>query len=126
MERPFCERLGTPLREDDAPGMISLEAAANPPVFNRACAMTRYDIDRARALAHRFKYYGRLERAEPLGRGMARAGADLLVDADVLAPIPLHRLRLFSCRFNPTSRRRWRASSRARAPRPRTCWRWSA
>lgn len=83
--------------------MISLEAAANPLAFNRACAVTRYDNDRARALAHRFKYYDRLELAEPLGRWMARAGADLLVDADVLAPIPLHRLRLFSCRFNQSA-----------------------
>jgi ComF family protein len=104
IERPFCERLGTPFERDlDSPGLISLEAAAHPPVFNRARAVARYDGDKARALAHRFKYYDRLELAEPLGRWMARAGADILADADLLAPVPLHRLRLFSRRFNQSA-----------------------
>jgi ComF family protein len=101
IERPFCERLGTPFERDlDQPGLISPEAAANPPVFARARAVARYDSDKARSLAHRLKYHDRLELAAPLGRWMARAGADILVDADLLAPIPLHRLRLASRRFN--------------------------
>jgi len=104
IERPFCERLGTPFEHDyDAPGMISLEAAAHPPVFARARAVARYDAEKARVLAHRLKYYDRLELAEPLGRWMARAGADLLADADLLAPVPLHALRLFSRRFNQSA-----------------------
>lgn len=101
IERPFCERLGTPFEQDHgAPGMISLEAAANPPAFNRARAVARYDCDKARALASRLKYYDRMELAGPMGRWMARAGADILEGADLLAPIPLHRLRLVSRRFN--------------------------
>ncbi len=31
---------------------------------------------------------------------MARAGADLLADADLLTPVPLHALRLWRRRFN--------------------------
>jgi ComF family protein len=31
---------------------------------------------------------------------MARAGAELLEDADLLAPVPLHRSRLFARRYN--------------------------
>lgn len=101
IERPFCERLGTPFERDlDQPGLISPEAAANPPVFARARAVARYDSDKARSLAHRLKYHDRLELAGPMGRWMARAGADILVDADLLAPIPLHRLRLAARRFN--------------------------
>ncbi len=104
IERPFCERLGTPFERDlDQPGLISLEAAANPPAFNRARAVARYDSDKARALAHRLKYYDRLELAKPLGRWMARAGADLLGDADLLVPIPLHRVRLAARQFNQSA-----------------------
>jgi ComF family protein len=104
IERPFCERLGTPFDQDfGAAGAISLEAAADPPVFERARAVARYDSDKARSLAHRLKYYDRLELAEPLGRWMARAGAELLADADLLVPIPLHRLRLFSRRYNQSA-----------------------
>jgi ComF family protein len=104
IERPFCERLGTPFERDfEAPGMISLEAAAHPPVFSRARAVARYDGAAARGLANRLKYYDRLELAKPMGRWMARAGAELLQDADLLVPIPLHRLRLAARRFNQSA-----------------------
>jgi ComF family protein len=104
IERPFCDRLGSPFDQDLGPaGLISLEAAANPPAFARARAVARYDSDKARALAHRLKYSDRLELAEPLGRWMARAGADLLSQADVLVPTPLHRLRLAARRFNQSA-----------------------
>jgi ComF family protein len=104
IERPYCERLGSPFDQDmGAPGMISLEAAANPPAFNSARAVARYDSDKARALMHRLKYFDRLELAEPLGRWMARAGAELLSQADVLVPTPLHRLRLIARRFNQSA-----------------------
>lgn len=104
IERPYCERLGTPFDYDHgAPGLVSLEAAAHPPVFARARAVARYDAGKARVLAHRLKYYDRLELAEPLGRWMARAGADILADADLIAPVPLHPLRLFSRRFNQSA-----------------------
>jgi ComF family protein len=103
IERPYCERLGTPFDRDFGPGALSLAASADPPVFARARAVARYDSDKARSLAHRLKYHARLELAEPLGRWMARAGAELLADADLLAPVPLHRARLVSRRFNQSA-----------------------
>jgi ComF family protein len=103
IERPYCERLGTPFDRDFGAGAISPGAAADPPVFSRSRAVARYDSDEARSLAHRLKYYDRLELAEPLGLWMARAGAELLADADLLVPIPLHRLRLVSRRFNQSA-----------------------
>ena len=35
-----------------------------------------------------------------MGAWMARAGADLLADADLIVPVPLHRARLWRRRFN--------------------------
>jgi ComF family protein len=35
-----------------------------------------------------------------MGAWMTRAGADLLADADLLVPVPLHRRRLLARRFN--------------------------
>ena len=49
---------------------------------------------------HRLKYSDRAELARPIARWMARAGADVLVDADLLTPVPLHALRLWRRRFN--------------------------
>ncbi len=99
IERPYCERLGTPFPVDLGTGLLSPEAIAAPPVFERARACVRYD-ETARGLVHRLKYGDRLDVAEALGRMMAGAGAELLRDADVVVPVPLHRWRLWRRRFN--------------------------
>ncbi len=99
IERPYCERLGTPFPVDYGEGLLSPAAIADPPVFRRARAVALYD-DTARALVHRLKYGDRLDLAPALGRMMARAGAELLAEADVIVPVPLHRTRLWWRRFN--------------------------
>jgi ComF family protein len=100
IERPFCERLGTPFEQDLGQGLISPQAMADPPVFDRARAAARFEDGPSRRLVHRLKYSDRLELAKPLGRWMTRAGADILAGADLLAPVPLHPLRLMARRFN--------------------------
>jgi ComF family protein len=100
IERPYCERLGTPFEQDLGRGLISPQAAADPPVFARARAVARFEDGPARALAHRLKYSDRAELARPIARWMARAGAELLSDADLLTPVPLHPSRLWRRRFN--------------------------
>jgi ComF family protein len=72
---------------------------ADPPVFARARAVARYD-DTARLLVHRLKYSDRLDLAPALGGMMARAGAELAAECDVIVPVPLHRWRLWWRRFN--------------------------
>ncbi len=101
IERPYCERLGTPFEQDlRQPGLVSPAAIADPPVFARARAVARFEDGPARLIVHRLKYYDRLELARPVGRWMARAGADVIADARLLVPMPLHRLRLAQRRFN--------------------------
>jgi predicted amidophosphoribosyltransferase len=46
---PYCERLGIPFPFDGGPGLLSMEAIADPPAYRRARAAVRYD-DIARAL----------------------------------------------------------------------------
>ncbi|THD42910.1 MAG: ComF family protein [Bradyrhizobium sp.] len=100
IERPFCERLGTPFAQDLGEGLLSPQAIADPPVFRRARAVARFEDGPARRLAHRLKYSDRGDLARPLGAWMARAGAELLADADAIVPVPLHPLRLWRRRFN--------------------------
>ncbi len=101
IERPFCNRLGTPFAADlGAEGLLSPEAIAHPPVYARARAVARFEDGPVRHLIHRLKYGDRIELAGPLGRHMARAGHELLAEADLLVPIPLHRHRLIWRRFN--------------------------
>jgi ComF family protein len=96
---PWCERLGIPFVYDPGPGVLSMEAIADPPSYGRARAAVRYD-DVARDLVHRLKYGDRLDLAASMGRWMARAGRELLDDADALVPVPLHWRRLWGRRFN--------------------------
>jgi ComF family protein len=96
---PFCPRLGIPFVYDPGPELLSMEAIANPPAYQRARAAVRYD-DVARTLVHALKYQDRTDLAPAMGRWMARAGEELLRDADALVPVPLHWRRGWSRRYN--------------------------
>src|SRR3954451_24624213 len=97
--RPYCPRLGIPFVYDPGPELLSMEAIANPPAYQRARAAVRYD-DVARTLVHALKYQDRTDLAPAMGRWMARAGQELLESADVLVPVPLHWRRGWSRRYN--------------------------
>ncbi len=99
IERPYCERLGTPFPVDLGSGLLSPAAIAAPPVFARARAACRFD-GTARELVHRLKYGDRIDLSLTLGRMMRLAGRELVADADLVVPIPLHRTRLWRRRFN--------------------------
>jgi predicted amidophosphoribosyltransferase len=96
---PYCERLGIPFPFDPGPGVLSMEALADPPAYNRARAAVRYD-DVSRTLVHALKYGDRLDLAPTMGRWMATAGRELVRDADALVPVPLHWRRQWARRFN--------------------------
>src|SRR6202012_4677264 len=96
---PFCPRLGIPFVYDPGPGLLSMEAIANPPAYARARAVVRYD-EVARTLVHALKYHDRTDLAPAMGRWMARAGRELLDGADMLIPVPLHWRRAWGRRFN--------------------------
>jgi predicted amidophosphoribosyltransferase len=74
---------------DPGPELLSMEAIANPPAYDRARAAVRYD-DVACTLVHALKYQDRTDLAPPMGCWMARAGEELLADANMLIPVPLH------------------------------------
>src|SRR5579872_5851030 len=99
IEPPYCPRLGIPFVYDPGPELLSMEAIANPPAYARARAAVRYD-DVARSLVHALKYQDRTDLAPTMGRWMARAGRELLREADVLVPVPLHWRRGWSRRYN--------------------------
>lgn len=79
-----------------------MEAIANPPAYDRARAVVRYD-DVARTLAQSLKYGDRLDLAPMMGQWMARAGRELLTDAEALVPVPLHWRRRWARRFNQSA-----------------------
>src|SRR5499433_2771199 len=99
---PYCERLGIPFPFDPGPGILSMEAIADPPAYNRARAAVRFD-EISRALVHALKYGDRLDLAPMMGRWIGQAGRELLAEADALVPVPLHWRRLWARRFNQSA-----------------------
>jgi predicted amidophosphoribosyltransferase len=112
IERPYCPRLGIPFVYDPCPDMLSMEAIASPPAYQRARAAVRYD-EIARTLVHALKYQDRTDLAPAMGRWMARAGGELLDGADMLIPVPLHWRRAWHRRYN-------QSGARDRAPERRS------
>jgi ComF family protein len=94
-------RLGIPFAFDPGPGLLSIEAIASPPAYNRARAVARYD-DVASTLVNGLKYK-RPARPCTHDGWMARAGRELLTDADAPVPVPLHWRRRLARRYNQSA-----------------------
>jgi len=100
---PLCNRLGTPLPGYEGAGPhISMQALANPPVFSRARAAAHYG-GIMRRLIVRFKFEDKHEPLPLFIKLMREAGRELLADAGLLVPVPLHRLRLLQRQFNQSA-----------------------
>lgn len=102
IRHPLCDRLGLPLPYDTGGRMVSGAAVANPPDWERARAVAGFDRI-MRELIHKLKYADRHDARRLFGRWLAAAGQELLVDADMLVPVPLHVVRLWQRRFNQSA-----------------------
>ncbi|MBA2126029.1 ComF family protein [Hyphomicrobium methylovorum] len=96
---PLCDRLGLPMPYDTGGAMLSAAAVADPPDYDRARAVARFD-GKMRDLIHAFKFHDNHNARGLFGRWLMDAGRDLIAGADVIVPIPLARWRLLSRRFN--------------------------
>ena len=99
MGAPHCHRCGHPFDVDPGPGAVCGACLEAEPLYDRARAVFRYD-DASKPLILRFKHADRTGGAEPFARWMARAGAELVAEAQMIAPVPLHRWRLLQRRYN--------------------------
>ena len=96
---PLCARLGLPFAVPIGPDALSAEAIANPPPFERARSAVLYN-ELARALVSRLKYGDHPELARFCARLMAASGRNLWAEGPLLVPVPLHRTRQFTRRYN--------------------------
>nr|WP_321985488.1 ComF family protein [uncultured Lichenicoccus sp.] len=101
---PCCRRCGVAFATVAEAGLIGTCAGCieRPPTWQRARAAFTYD-EFSRQIILPLKYADRTENARFLAPHMARAGAPLLAGCDLLVPVPLHRGRLFSRRYNQSA-----------------------
>jgi len=101
---PHCRSCGVPLAAEglaDAAGVCA-RCTHKPPVWGQGRAAFVYN-DAVRDVILPLKYADRTENARLLGHHMARAGQDVLARADLLVPVPLHRRRLWTRRYNQSA-----------------------
>jgi len=99
IDGPVCDGCGLPFEFDQGPGVRCAACTARPRAFDRARAACLYD-ETSREPILMLKHGDRTELAPLLARWLSRAAHDLLAEAEVIAPVPLHRGRLLRRKFN--------------------------
>jgi ComF family protein len=97
--RPLCAICGNPFETAPPGEPVCGGCLANPPPWRRARSALAYD-ESSRPLVLGFKHGDRLHLTSLLAAWMRLAGAELLADAEVIVPVPLHRWRLIARRYN--------------------------
>lgn len=102
IDGPVCSCCGLPFEFDAGADARCAACLALPPAFDRAASVMRYDeFSRGAILA--LKYADRHDVVPAFARWLGRAGRELIADADLIVPVPLHRWRLWARRFNQSA-----------------------
>lgn len=96
---PYCQCCGFPFEYDVGEEALCGKCLDSRPSYDAARAVYVYD-DESRSLITRFKYADQLQGIETFSRWMTQTGAALLEETDIIMPVPLHRIRLFTRRYN--------------------------
>ncbi len=102
IEKPYCAVYGTPFSTDLGEGIISARAIADPPLYARSRAAVSYQ-GLALRFVHGLKFQDRQDNAAWMAGWMARAAPELISEAEVIVPVPLHWQRMISRRFNQSA-----------------------
>jgi ComF family protein len=102
LDGPVCAACGLPFEIDPGGEPLCAGCHAYPPSFDKARAVLRYD-DASRKPILALKNMDRLDLAPAFGRWLERAGRELLAQSDLIAPVPLHRFRLWKRRYNQSA-----------------------
>lgn len=102
IERPYCDACGVPFDFDVGAGALCPACIRDRPEYERGRSAVVYD-DGSRGLILGLKYGDRTDAVRSFARWMMRAGNEVLADADMLVPVPLHWTRLFTRRYNQSA-----------------------
>lgn len=99
---PMCAACGLPF--DFALGENALcgDCMRDLPSFKHARAVFRYD-EHSRALITKFKYADQTHLAKTYGTWLAKAGKELILQSDIIVPVPLYYWRLVHRRYNQSA-----------------------
>ena len=113
-----CGKCGVPLIGESGAEDVCESCQRHPPAWDRGAAAVIYS-GAGRRVVLALKHADRLDMVRPLAGWMAAAGRELLAEADLIAPVPLHWRRLLKRRYNQSAelaRRLARISGRPAVP----------
>lgn len=96
---PQCEICGLPFEFAATDGNLCGACLQQLPVFSKARAVFSYD-DVSRKIITSFKYSDKIEPQAVYAKWMARVGKEMLEEADIIMPVPLHRVKLLLRKYN--------------------------
>ncbi len=99
---PLCDATGLPLPYDTGGRLLSADAIAQPPRYDRARAVAHH-TGIMQDLVLSFKYADRHDARRLFGRWLYATGTDLYDGVDWIMPVPLNRIRLLSRRYNQSA-----------------------
>jgi ComF family protein len=102
ISEPLCPVLGLPFAVSLGANVLSAQAIANPPEFDRARSAFIYN-DITHSVISKLKYGDRPEMAKFCAAIMAGAFAEILTGDPILVPVPLHPKRQRQRRYNQST-----------------------
>lgn len=99
---PFCHACGLPFEYALGDGALCGDCIHDLPPFTQARSAIRYD-KHGKGLVLKLKYGDQTQLAAIYGPWLARCGQELLADADMIVPVPLHYWRFVSRRYNQSA-----------------------
>ncbi len=99
---PQCSRCGIPFELTVGDAMVCPDCLSAPPRWQQARAAVVYD-EASRPLVLGFKHADQTHLSGALARLMLQAGRSVLTGSDLIAPVPLHRSRLFRRCYNQSA-----------------------
>jgi ComF family protein len=98
--RPYCQVCGLPFETAPIDDDVMCGACLRDrPVFRAARAVLVYR-DRGRELVLKLKHADRTDAAAHLAKWLVRAGGELIAEAEIVVPVPMHWRRLWLRTYN--------------------------
>lgn len=99
---PLCHRCGMPFEIDPGEQGECMPCLQTPPPYASARAVFRYEGE-SRRLVTGYKYHDHTHATPMFARWLARAGAQMVAECEVVVPVPLHPWRLLWRRYNQSA-----------------------
>lgn len=99
---PFCNVCGFPFDFQVDENMLCTSCLESRPQYETARAALKYN-DASRNMILGFKHADKLHFVESFVPWLKRCGDKMLAEADYIIPVPLHRWRLLSRRYNQSA-----------------------